>query len=112
MTVPGVDALAGRLSPGALVTDPDIIESYRRDRAAIVPAGQPRAVVRAASVADVSAALAWATANRVPVVPRGAGTGLSGGANAIDGCLVVSLERLTAIRQEMEGWLREQGVTP
>ena len=99
MTVPDAGALAGRLSPGALVTDPDIIEAYRRDRAAIVPAGQPRAVVRAASVADVSAALAWATANRVPVVPRGAGTGLSGGANAIDGCLVVSLERLTATRE-------------
>jgi glycolate oxidase len=50
-------------------------------------------------VADVRAALAWASANRVPVVPRGAGTGLSGGANAIDGCLVLSAERLTAIRE-------------
>jgi glycolate oxidase len=47
----------------------------------------------------VSGTLRWASENAVPVVPRGAGTGLSGGANAIDGCLVLSLERLTAIRE-------------
>ncbi|HEY2266927.1 MAG TPA: FAD-binding oxidoreductase, partial [Streptosporangiaceae bacterium] len=98
-----IGTLAGRLSPGALVTDPQIIEGYQRDQAAIVPAGRPRAVVRATGVPDVSAALAWASANRVPVVPRGAGTGLSGVANAIDGCLVVSLERLTAIREVNAG---------
>jgi glycolate oxidase len=93
------DSLESRLSPGALVTDPQVIEGYRRDQAALVPAGVPRAVVRAAGTADVSAALAWASAHRVPVVPRGAGTGLSGGANAIDGCLILSLEKLTAIRE-------------
>ena len=32
-------------------------------------------------------------AHGAPVVPRGAGTGLSGGANAIDGGVVISLER-------------------
>ncbi|HEX6452350.1 MAG TPA: FAD-linked oxidase C-terminal domain-containing protein [Trebonia sp.] len=99
MTALDIGTLARRLSPGALVTDPQVIEGYRRDQAAIVPAGHPRAVVRAAGAGDVSAALAWASAHRVPVVPRGAGTGLSGGANAIDGCLVLSLERLTAIRE-------------
>ena len=39
----------------------------------------------------------WCVAHRVPVVPRGAGTGLSGGANAIAGCVVVSFERMAAI---------------
>ena len=33
----------------------------------------------------------------MPIVPRGAGTGLSGGANAVDGCLVLDLSRMTAI---------------
>ncbi|MCL2581526.1 MAG: FAD-binding protein [Streptosporangiales bacterium] len=94
MSVPEIRGL----SAGALVTDPQVIEGYRRDQAAIVPAGRPLGVVRAASVEDVSAALAWASGHQVPVVPRGAGTGLSGGANAIDGCLVVSTEKLTAIR--------------
>jgi glycolate oxidase len=87
------------LSPGALVTDPDIVAGYRRDRADIVPAGVPRAVVRATSLDDVRATLTWATGHRVPVVPRGAGTGLSGGANAIDGCVVLSLERMRQIRE-------------
>ena len=95
MTAPQITGL----SAGALITDPQVIEGYRRDQAAIVGAGRPRAVVRAADVSDVSTALAWATAHQVPVVPRGAGTGLSGGANALDGCLVISLERLTAIRE-------------
>jgi glycolate oxidase len=87
------------LSPGALVTDPDVVEGYRRDRADIVPAGVPRAVVRATSLDDVRATLTWASEHRVPVVPRGAGTGLSGGANAIDGCVVLSMERMRQIRE-------------
>jgi glycolate oxidase len=88
-----------KLSAGAVVTDAEIIEGYRRDRAAIVPAGVPRAVVRPGTVAEVSSTLSWASEHGVPVVPRGAGTGLSGGANAIDGCIVLSTERLTAIRE-------------
>src|SRR5690606_26113661 len=47
--------------------------------------------------ADVSATLRWANANRVPVVPRGAGSGLSGGATAVDGGLVLSTEKMRAI---------------
>ncbi len=94
-----ITELQRRLSSGALVTDPDIVDAYRRDRADIVPAGTPRAVVRAADLDDVRATLDWASRHRVPVVPRGAGTGLSGGANAIDGCVVLSLERMRRIRE-------------
>ena len=39
----------------------------------------------------------WASAHRVPVVPRGAGTGLSGGATAIDGGIVLSTEKMRDI---------------
>jgi glycolate oxidase len=88
-----------QLSSGAVVTDDDVIAGYCRDRAATVPAGRPLAVIRPGTVAEVSSTLRWATENSVPVVARGAGTGLSGGANAIDGCLMLSLERLTAIRE-------------
>ncbi len=93
------EELARRLGPDAVVTDDAVMEGYRRDQAATVPAGRPRAVVRPGTVAEVSSTLRWATENSVSVVPRGAGTGLSGGANAIDGCLVLSLERFTAIRE-------------
>lgn len=97
--VAAADELAAMLTDDALVTDPDIIVGYRRDRADLVPAGMPAGMVRARSTADVSATLCWASTHRVPVVPRGAGTGLAGGANAVDGCIVLSLERMTAIRE-------------
>jgi glycolate oxidase len=87
------------LPSGAVITDAQVTGGYRRDRADLVAAGRPRAVIRPATAGDVSVTLAWASAHRVPVVPRGAGTGMSGGANAIDGCVVVSLEKLTAIRE-------------
>ena len=40
--------------------------------------------------------LRWASAHGVPVIPRGAGTGLSGGASAVDGCVMLTLERMRA----------------
>ncbi len=92
--------LAGLLSAlpeGAVITDPDGMASYRWDRALDPNAGVPRAVVRATSTEDVQATVRFAAEHRIPVVPRGAGSGLSGGASAIDGCIVVSLERMRAV---------------
>jgi glycolate oxidase len=82
-----LQSLYASLTDGALLTSPESTERYRRDRADIVSAGIPLAVVRAGNLDDVTATLRWAHAHRVPVVPRGAGSGLSGGANAIDGCI-------------------------
>ena len=45
----------------------------------------------------MQAAVRFAAAHGIPVVPRGAGSGLSGGASAVDGCLVVSTERMRDI---------------
>lgn len=92
-----IAALAAELPDGAVVTDPAVIEGYRRDAAADPRAGLPRAVVRAGSTAQVQTVLRWATAHRVPVVPRGAGSGLSGGADAVDGCIILSTERMRSI---------------
>ena len=39
----------------------------------------------------------WATANKIVVVPRGMGTGLSGGATALNGCIVLSTEKMRDI---------------
>lgn len=90
--------LARRVGDRKVVTDPDVARSYARDTAALPASGLPAAVLRATSTDDVVAALTWASAYGVVVVPRGAGTGLSGGANATEGCLVVSLEAMTRIR--------------
>ncbi|EME22338.1 FAD-binding oxidoreductase [Rhodococcus triatomae] len=90
-------ALAAELPDGVLVTDPDIVAGYRQDWAADPDAGTPLAVVRATSTEDVQAAVRWAAGHRVPVVPRGAGSGLSGGSSAVDGGIVLSTERMRAI---------------
>ena len=56
---------------------------------------RPLAVVLAESTDDVAAIVTWCAANGVAVVPRGSGTGLSGGANAVADSIVLSLERMT-----------------
>jgi len=89
--------LITELPEGTVVTDPDILASYRHDRAADPNAGMPLAVVRPHRTEEVQAVMRWASANKVPVVPRGAGTGLSGGATAIDGGLVLSTEKMRDI---------------
>ncbi len=73
------------------------VEKYRYDWSRDRSAGTPLAVVRAEDASQVQTAVRWAAAHRVPVVPRGAGSGLSGGANAVDGGIVIGLERMDGI---------------
>jgi glycolate oxidase len=92
-----IDELRVALPEGRVVTDVDIVEGYRRDEAALVEPGRPLGVVLAHDVEDVRTTMRWATEHRVPVVARGAGTGLSGGASAIECGIVLSLARMNAI---------------
>ncbi|WP_067846543.1 FAD-binding oxidoreductase [Nocardia lijiangensis] len=89
--------LVAALPEGAVLTDLDVLTGYRQDWARDPDAGMPAAVVRATTTEDVAATLRWADAHRVPVVPRGAGSGLSGGATAVDAGIVLSTERMRAI---------------
>jgi glycolate oxidase len=96
----GADVLASliaELPEGMVVTDPAVTESYRQDRAFDPSAGKPMAVVRPRRTEEVQAIMRWASAHRVPVVTRGAGTGLSGGATAVDNGLVLSTEKMRDI---------------
>jgi glycolate oxidase len=92
-----LEALAAALPEGAVVVDPDRMSGYRWDRANDPSVGTPLAVVRATSTEDVQVAVRFAAEHGLPVVPRGAGSGLSGGASAVDGCVVVSTERMREI---------------
>ncbi|MDW4571319.1 FAD-linked oxidase C-terminal domain-containing protein [Microbacterium sp. M3] len=92
-----VDALRAVLPPLAVATDAETLARHSHDDAEWAPYGLPAAVVFASRVDDVVATVRIAAERGVPVVPRGAGTGLSGGANATSGCLVLSLERMTRI---------------
>jgi glycolate oxidase len=92
-----IQELQESLPGDVVVIGADAVEKYRHDWSRDPSAGTPSAVVRAEDAAQVQTALRWATAHGVPVVPRGAGSGLSGGSSAVDGGIVLSLERMTDI---------------
>jgi glycolate oxidase len=71
--------------------------NYSRDEAPNTFPMMPDVVVRPGSAASVSAVLRLANERRIPVTPRGAGTGLSGGAVPIYGGIVLSTERMNRI---------------
>ncbi|WP_330175608.1 FAD-binding protein [Streptomyces sp. NBC_01498] len=95
------DGLLAELRAGlpaeALITDPDITASYANDMASFCEAGTPAVVVLPRTVEQVQHVMRTATALRVPVVPQGARTGLSGAANASEGCVVLSLIKMDRI---------------
>jgi len=73
----------------------------------------PALAVLPATTEECSRVVKLARAAGVPIVPRGAGTGLSGGARPVPGCAVVSLARMRRILEvDLEnGWVRvEPGV--
>ena len=80
-----------------VITNPGSLQRYSHDEAEWAPYGTPAAVVRPTSAAETRDVVRWCIDNRVPVIPRGAGTGLSGGANAIDGAVIISFERMNEI---------------
>jgi len=61
--------------------------------------GRAQAVALPGSAAEVAAVVQWCYAHDVPIVPRGGGTGLTGGAVATEGGVVCSLERLRGVRE-------------
>ncbi|MFK0117080.1 FAD-binding oxidoreductase [Streptomyces sp. NPDC090994] len=92
-----LDRLLGGLPADAVLADPDVTASYAHDMASFCPAGTPAAVVLPRTVEEVQHVMRVATELRVPVVPQGARTGLSGGANAHDGWIVLSLTKMDRV---------------
>lgn len=89
-----LEDLAARLSDGALTTDPDVIDAHSSDEALFCPREGAIALVRAASANDVQEVMAFASAHRVPVVPQGARSGISGGANASPGAILLNVSKM------------------
>ena len=89
--------LATGLPEGVLSTDPDVLASYSIDRAMFAEPGRPIALVRARDREQVQHVMRTATRHRIPVVPQGARSGLSGAATASDGCILLNVERMNQI---------------
>ncbi len=80
-----------------LLTEPEELTVYAYD--ATRSPGRPWAVARPAAAREVARVLEAADRERVPVVPRGAGTGMSGGSVPSEGGVVLSFERMSSIRE-------------
>jgi glycolate oxidase len=89
--------LGAALPEGTVLTDPDVTDRFRMDRTTWLTPGCPVAVALPTTTAEVAAAVKVAATHRVPIVPRGAGSSLCGGSQAIDGALTLSLERMDRI---------------
>ncbi|MEU3599213.1 FAD-linked oxidase C-terminal domain-containing protein [Streptomyces sp. NPDC006798] len=89
--------LAGLLPAGRVITDPSRVASFAHDEAAGAPYALPAAVVRPHDTAEVAAVVAHCAEHGIPVVARGAGTGLSGGANAVEGGVVVCFSAMDRV---------------
>jgi len=91
-----LDRLGELLPTGKLLRETEARERYRKDESTRLSA-LPDAVVLAASLEDVVACLKWAFAGSFPIVTRGSGTGVAGGAVPLGGGVVLSLEKLNRI---------------
>jgi glycolate oxidase len=91
------DELTSILGPGKVLRDEAALAVYAVDQAPVVDYRLPAAVILAETVDDVQATVKACAARNVPLVPRGAGTGVSGGAHASEGCVVLGLERMNRI---------------
>ena len=93
-----ISALQSLLGTDAhLITDPDITVSYSRDQAPFAQSAPPLAVLLARSADQISTTLRYANEHKIPVVTRGAGSGLAGGANSSADSIVISLEKMNQI---------------
>lgn len=91
-----LDRLRAAVGPAFVLTDPERRLAYASDETEDL-VYLPEAVVRPGSTAEVSAVLRACDEAGVPVTPRGAGSGLSGGALPVFGGVVLALERMDRI---------------
>lgn len=103
--------LTGALA--AWSTDPGELARASVDRSGATPDGLPDLVVFAKSVDDVQRTVSYAATHGVPVVPRGAGSGVAGGAIAGTGSIVLDLsglDRIVEVRPDEAIAVVEPGV--
>jgi glycolate oxidase len=91
-----VAQLAGIAGEENVLTEADRLEPYSHDETVGLRA-DPEAVVRVTSTRQVAEIFKLANRERIPITPRGAGYGLSGGAVATQGGIVLSLEKMNRI---------------
>jgi glycolate dehydrogenase FAD-linked subunit len=92
-----LETVRQRIPDLRLLSDPLDRASYQRDETAYLPAGLPGAVALPTTTAQVAELVRTCAEGDVPIVPRGAGSGLSGGANGIEGALTIAFTAMDRI---------------
>ncbi len=94
-----VEELSGIVGPDFVIyDDAEKLEPFSHDEVADASfAKMPEVVVKPASAEELSAILKLANREMIPVTPRGAGSGLSGGAVPLSGGILVSTERMNKV---------------
>ena len=85
------------IAPGRVFAGSDINEDYSHDEMPIYGKATPEAVVEANSTEEIAAVMKFCNEHHIPVTPRGAGTGLVGGAVAIHGGVLLVTTRMNKI---------------
>ena len=89
--------IINKLSKDSIEFNPEILKNFSQDRAIIEPFGKPVALVIPKSKKEIVNIVKIANKFNIPIVARGAGTGLTGGSNAIENCILLSMHRLNKI---------------
>jgi glycolate oxidase len=92
-----LDAVGTRIPDLRLLSDPLDRASFQHDETAYQPSGLPGAVALPTTTAQVAELVRICAQHDVPIVPRGAGTGLSGGAAGLDGALTIAFTAMDRI---------------
>ncbi|RAP34702.1 glycolate oxidase subunit GlcD [Candidatus Marinamargulisbacteria bacterium SCGC AAA071-K20] len=93
-----LDSLRSIIPSSQILSKKDDLTYYTKDFS-YAPSVFPKAVVFAEKSNDVGIVLKWANANKIPVTVRGAGTGKSGGSIPLPNGIVLSMERMTTIKE-------------
>lgn len=86
-----------KLVPGKVFAGESINPDYNHDEMPIYGTGAPDVLVEATDTEAVSAVVRLCNENKIPVIPRGAGTGLVGAAVAIDGGVMIDMSKMNRI---------------
>ncbi|MPM06498.1 putative FAD-linked oxidoreductase [bioreactor metagenome] len=90
-----LEAIVGKSN---LLTDLERMENYSHDETSKEEyAHSPEVVITPTSADQIAAVMKLATRERIPVTPRGAGSGLSGGAIPLFGGIVLSVEKMNKV---------------
>lgn len=111
-----IESLGNIVGKNYVVTDRERMESYLVDETAEPVKPKPAkevVLVKPANTKEVSKVLKFANENKIPVFPRGGGTGLVGGAIPTESGIILSMERMNKIEIDKENLMAvsEAGVT-